>query len=90
MEIGVFEARNRFSELIDAAERGEETMVLRRGKPVARIVPAVPAVASNADVAARRMQALRDAEEIGARIRARLGRVFTHEELMEARDEGKR
>lgn len=87
MEIGVFEARNRFSELIDAAERGEETMVLRRGKPVARIVPVV---ASNADVAARRMQALRDAQEIGARIRARLGRVFTHEELMEARDEGKR
>ncbi|MDO8297539.1 MAG: type II toxin-antitoxin system prevent-host-death family antitoxin [Caulobacter sp.] len=87
MEIGVFEARNRFSELIDAAERGEETMVLRRGKPVARIVPVV---APNADVAARRMQALRDAQEIGARIRARLGRVFTHEELMEARDEGKR
>ncbi len=87
MEIGVFEARNRFSELIDAAERGEETMVLRRGKPVARIVPAV---VPNAEVAARRMQALRDAEEIGDRIRARLGRVFTHEELMEARDEGKR
>lgn len=87
MEIGVFEARNRFSELIDAAERGEETMVLRRGKPVARIVPVV---APNADVATRRMQALRDAQEIGARIRARLGRVFTHEELMEARDEGKR
>jgi len=87
MEIGVFEARNRFSELIEAAERGEEIMVLRRGKPVARIVPAV---ASSADVAARRMQALRDAKEIGARIRAKLERVFTHEELMEARDEGKR
>ena len=39
MEVGVFEARNRFSELIDAAEKGEEIVVLRRGKPVVRMVP---------------------------------------------------
>ncbi len=86
MDIGVFEARNRFSELIDAAERGEEVTVLRHGKPVARIVP----VAGSGDLAERRRKAIAMSAELGERIRARLGRVFTHEELMAARDDGKR
>lgn len=86
MDIGVFEARNRFSELIDAAERGEEVTVLRHGKPVARIVP----VAASGDLAERRRKAIAMSAELGERIRARLGRGFTHEELMAARDDGKR
>lgn len=86
MDIGVFEARNRFSELIDAAERGEEVTVLRHGKPVARIVP----VTAPDDLAERRRKAIALSAEVGERIRARLGRAFTHEELMAARDEDKR
>lgn len=37
--LGVFDAKNRFSELIDRAERGEETIVTRHGRVVARIAP---------------------------------------------------
>jgi prevent-host-death family protein len=38
--LGVLDARSRFSELIDRAEKGEEITITRRGAPVARIVPA--------------------------------------------------
>lgn len=86
MEVGVFEARNRFSELIEAAERGEEVVVLRRGKPVVRMVPA----ADRKALAERRRQALASLRQVAAEISERNGGPFTHAELMEARDEGKR
>jgi prevent-host-death family protein len=38
-EIGTFEAKNRLSELLDRAERGEEVVITRRGRPVAKLVP---------------------------------------------------
>ena len=38
MEINAREARQRFSELLDLAERGENVIVTRRGKPAVRLV----------------------------------------------------
>jgi prevent-host-death family protein len=35
---GTFDAKNRLSELIDKAQRGEEVTITRNGKPVARLV----------------------------------------------------
>jgi prevent-host-death family protein len=40
-EVGLFEAKNKLSELVDRAERGEEVVITRRGKAVAKLVPAV-------------------------------------------------
>ena len=37
--IGAFEAKNRFSELLDKAAHGAETIVTKHGHPVAKIVP---------------------------------------------------
>ncbi len=37
MKISAREARERFSELLARAARGEEIVILRRGKPVARL-----------------------------------------------------
>lgn len=37
--VAVFEAKNRFSELIVAAEQGEDITITRHGLPVARLVP---------------------------------------------------
>jgi len=42
-EVGVFEAKNKLSELLDRVGRGERVTITRRGKPVAEIVPAKPA-----------------------------------------------
>jgi prevent-host-death family protein len=37
--IGLFEAKTHLSELIARAERGEEVIITRHNKPVARLVP---------------------------------------------------
>lgn len=37
--IGAFEAKNRLSELLDAAENGEEVMITKHGRPVAKLTP---------------------------------------------------
>jgi prevent-host-death family protein len=42
-EIGAFEAKNKLSALLERVERGEEILITRRGKPVAKLVPAVSA-----------------------------------------------
>jgi prevent-host-death family protein len=38
-EIGAFEAKNKLSALLERVERGEEIVITRRGKPVAKLVP---------------------------------------------------
>lgn len=39
-EVGVFEAKNKLSALLDWVAGGEEIVITRRGKAVARLVPA--------------------------------------------------
>ena len=38
-EIGAFEAKTNFSRILVKAEQGENFIVTRRGKPVAKIIP---------------------------------------------------
>ena len=38
LTVGAFEAKTKFSELLDAVERGEDVVITRRGLPVARLV----------------------------------------------------
>ena len=42
MQVGAFEAKNQLSALLDQVERGGEVVITRRGKPVAKLVPAAP------------------------------------------------
>jgi antitoxin (DNA-binding transcriptional repressor) of toxin-antitoxin stability system len=45
-KVGLAEAKAQLSALLDAVEAGEEVVITRRGRPVARVVrewPAVPA-----------------------------------------------
>ncbi len=37
--IGLFEAKTHLSELVARAERGEEVVIMRHNKPVAKLVP---------------------------------------------------
>ncbi len=41
-EVGAFEAKNKLGTLLDWVESGEEVLITRRGKAVARLVPAAP------------------------------------------------
>jgi prevent-host-death family protein len=58
-EIGAFEAKNKLGQLLDWVEGGEEVVITRRGRVVARLVPPGPAVdpekARNAAAAIRAM-----------------------------------
>ena len=56
--VGVSEARNELSALLDRVERGEAVIITRRGKPVARLVPGVAVIdPSHAQDAMQRMRA---------------------------------
>jgi len=80
-EIGAFAAKNRLGTLLDRVEQGEEVVITRRGKPVARLVPARPGVdREKATTAARRIR--ERAEKLG------LGR-FDWAEWKAYRDEGR-
>ena len=38
-KLSVFEAKARFSEVVNRAEEGKQTVITKRGKAVARVVP---------------------------------------------------
>lgn len=80
-EIGAFEAKNTLGSLLDRVERGEEIVITRHGKPVARLV----ASGNIIDRAGARAAA--------ERIRARAKRLslehFDWETLKADRDEGR-
>ena len=79
--VSVFDAKNKLSALLDQVERGSEVTITRRGKAVARLVPAGPS--SRAQRAADRLRAMR------AGIAAR-GEKLSSDELRTYRDEGRR
>ena len=84
--IGLFEAKTHLSELVARAEQGEEVIITRHNKPVAKIVP-VGEVAV-VDVA-RRHRALARLQALGAEIAARSGPI-TEAEILEWVHEGRR
>ncbi len=71
--IGLFQAKNRLSELVDRASRGEQIGITRRGKLAAVIVPARPKVSLR--------EVFDDIE--GIRKRAKLPRRLTIRQLIE-------
>jgi prevent-host-death family protein len=80
-EVVAFEAKNKFGQLLDWVENGEEVTITRHGKEVARLIPARHMLSS--DEARAALQRIRDrAQEI------KLGR-FDWAEWKVYRDEGR-
>ena len=81
-EIGAFDAKNTLGALLDRVQQGEEIVITRHGKRVARLVPEGPAKDRQAARAA--------AERIRARARS-LPRdeAISIEEWKQFRDEGR-
>lgn len=63
--IGAFEAKTHLSELLDRVEHGEELVITRRGRAVARLVPAADTARSRAAEAVARLRALRQDTTLG-------------------------
>ena len=82
-QVGAFEAKTKLSALLDRVERGEEIMITRNGKAIARLVPA------NEDQDKLERQA-RAIEKLKAFREKFAGRGITHEEIKEWINEGRR
>ncbi len=63
--VGAFEAKTKFSELLQRAERGEEITITRRGKPVARLTRIDSDAARRAATAIERLKELREGTTLG-------------------------
>jgi len=48
MQINILDAKNRLSQLVRAAQAGEEVVIANRGQPVVRLVPVAPAAPAGA------------------------------------------
>lgn len=63
--VGVFQAKNKFSELLDRVEHGEEITITRNGKPVAKLVAAAGRDIARARAAADWIRANRSRNSLG-------------------------
>jgi prevent-host-death family protein len=76
-KVGVFEAKARLSELVERAQAGHSTVITKKGRPVARIIPER---AGKWD----RSKVLDEAEEFRRRLRIK-GKVDLRELIEEGR-----
>jgi len=58
MNVGIYEAKSKLSQLVEKAEAGEEIVLTRRGRPVAKIVTVAPTSKRSRAALLREIQAL--------------------------------
>ena len=80
-EVGAFEAKNTLGTLLDRVERGEEIVITRHGKPIAKLVPN--------EIRIDREQAQAALDRIRERARRLGSGRFDWEEVKKLRDEGR-
>ncbi len=81
--VTAFEAKTRFGELLERVRGGEEVVITRHNKPVARLVPE----------GERRLEQVRSAVRTLRALRGEMRRkkqTLSDEEIFSARDEGRR
>lgn len=78
-EIQASDAKTHLPQLLDAVERGETVTITRHGRPVARLVPAAGEDRSRVLAALDGIRALR-----------RKAKPMSVQEILDARDEGRR
>lgn len=80
--VGAFEAKTKFAELLDRVERGEEVVITRHGKTVARLVSHQSRGSAGARDIRAEIMALRDSLQ-------QRGMSFTRDEIIAMRDQGR-
>jgi prevent-host-death family protein len=80
-QVGAFEAKNTLGALLDRVERGEEIVITRHGKAVARLVPN--------EIRIDRQQVQAALDRIRERARRFSAGKFNWEEIKALRDEGR-
>lgn len=82
--INLTEAKAKFSDVIRAVEAGERIALTRHGKPVAYLSP------DDTSVPKRSEAEVQEILERARRLRESISHTFTHEEIISARDEGRK
>lgn len=83
--IGLFEAKTHLSELVARAEQGEEVIITRHNKPVAKLVPIADGASFDAE---RRRKAVASLHKLGREIARKHG-PWTSEEIVQWVHEGR-
>jgi prevent-host-death family protein len=65
LTVGSFEAKTHLSSLLERVERGEEVLITRHGKAVARLVPAAAADRADVEATIARLKGLRAGTTLG-------------------------
>ena len=63
--VGAFDAKTHFSSLLDKVEAGEEIVITRHGRAVARLVPEVAAIDQRLDETISRLKQMRASNTLG-------------------------
>lgn len=63
--VGAFEAKTHLSALLERVEHGEEFVITRHGRAVARLLPAAPAADPSVSDAVARLRELRASLNLG-------------------------
>lgn len=82
VSVGAYEAKAKLSELLDKVEHGEQVVITRHGKPIARLVPE-----GGHDIA-KAMAAVEGLLAIGKEL-ATQGMRVTQDDIRAMRDEGR-
>ena len=65
IEVGAFDAKTHLSSLLDKVARGAEVLITRRGRPVARLIPARQAERASTESAIEELRSLRSGLKLG-------------------------
>ncbi len=80
-EIGAFEAKNTLGALLDRIQNGEEIVITRHGKRIARLIP---------ETGTRNLEAARAAAaRLRARAKEQAGMPIAHDDWKAFREEGR-
>ena len=82
-KVGAIEAKVHLSEILDSVQLGEHITIIKRGKPVAQLIPVNQVSSSD------RANLVLRVEKLRARIAAESG-LFTTRDVLSARDEGRK
>jgi prevent-host-death family protein len=63
--VGAFEAKTQLSALLEKVAAGEEVLITKHGKPIARLVKAEDAAREDADAAIAKLKAMRAGVTLG-------------------------
>jgi prevent-host-death family protein len=82
--VSAFEAKTRFGELLERVSKGEEVVITRHDRPVARLVPEG---VQRMDEVRRAVEGLREVQQ---RVRRRTTARLSRRDVRSAIDEGRR